>query len=477
MSHTERLRGWLDAHPILAPVLVGATLRAIAVAFGYGYFAADDIVYAIDPAFQWLSEPEFVYPSAIRSPIFAQALSLVMQAGRAVSSELGPLGTVRWTYAVLGAFSLLSVPAIFLLTTPYFGARAGRNAAWLVAIFPLMPRISTLALLNVVCLPLLTFGLALVLHRRSPIALTLGSLCLALSALLRFQLGLVFLALVCAFLWQRERRSEFPWLVAGGALGALVEAAIDMHAGRAPFATILSYLEFNAQHSSQFGASSPLTYVTFFVLATLPPLGFVLYRPLLAAARRAPTLTWIFLVYLVVHSMVPHKEERFMFSALTVFFAFLGAALAGAYDRHPRLTVALWTLYGLGGILASTSAPHQSTADALLSIHDNEKKSDLVLAAGRFYLPKIYLDGKVPVAPRSSIPWHRRDEIVGTESFHLVFLGPPRSDRDLIELRRHRCKLEGVFPCDIWDRLVLWVNFEPNKRRQARHLYRCDAAP
>ena len=71
----RRIVTFAARHPLAAPLLAGLVLRVVAAISGFGVFAADDYLYVIEPAWRWLIDPEYAFPSGFRSMLFPKIFS------------------------------------------------------------------------------------------------------------------------------------------------------------------------------------------------------------------------------------------------------------------------------------------------------------------------------------------------------------------------------------------------------------------
>ncbi|MEM6731743.1 MAG: glycosyltransferase family 39 protein, partial [Myxococcota bacterium] len=215
----------LVRHPLFGPLVVGLSARTVAALWGYGYFAADDVRYVLQPAFTWLTDPAHPYFSDIRSPLLARGFWLTMELGQTVGLTT-PVGLLRFGYLALGLYSLLAIPAVYAFTARTLGQRAAVTAAWLVAAEALMPRMSTRALISIAALPPITAGFACAARadetREMPSAILAGVL-LAFGSMIRFQAGLLYVGLFAFFVyraWRTQSGRPLLGLFLGGAVGA-----------------------------------------------------------------------------------------------------------------------------------------------------------------------------------------------------------------------------------------------------------------
>jgi hypothetical protein len=168
---------------------------------------------------------------------------------------------------------------------------------------------------------------------RRPGRLALAAALLANAAAIRFQLGPAIATLVVATCAGRLRQTWAPLLL-GGVLGLVPSALADLSMGQTPFAWILENVRMNiVEHrAADWSASGPLGYfaeawprLTFWVVPLVVLAGI--------GARRFPALAWTAVVNVVAHSLIAHKEYRYIL--LSVVIAVVLAAI-GTVDWATR---------------------------------------------------------------------------------------------------------------------------------------------
>lgn len=172
------------------------------------------------------------------------------------------------------------------------------------------------------------FGFALALDasssRRARLA---GASLLGFSVLLRLQNGL-FCAGLLLVLLARGRVREALDALAVLAAWALLFGLLDLVTWGGFFHSALAYLRFNAieGRAALWGVSPGAYYAgVLWRCMPLPLLCIALFAPL--AAARAAGLLGVALGFALVHSLVPHKELRFLFPALPLFCALAAAGM------------------------------------------------------------------------------------------------------------------------------------------------------
>ncbi len=447
--------------PWLPPLLAGAVLRLVAALIGYGFFASDDYRYALEPAWREVMTGETAPASAIRSVVFSRFLALVMRGVHGLGID-DPSWLVRGVYVTLGLWSLLAIPGVYRLTASRFGEPAARAAAWLMACEALVPRLSTRALIEVAAIPPLVWGLAMTrLPRRGLVAgLLLGAACM-----LRFQVGIIAITAVGWALWERRIKDASAMAVGGVAI-LLMQGLIDLSSHGRFLATLTDYVAFNAEHSSRFGHAPWFTYLVFLLLLTLPPLTYWLAKPLWHATRADVLTTSSLVAFVSIHSLVPHKEERFVFSVLPLAFVLLGAALA---ESRLAIRRAFWGLNAVALAIATLSDGQHNIIDPLRTAG----KAQRILIVGGYEAPALYAGGR---------PLERYAD--ADELARALTAAPPTSPlRIIVSADRPQpalptpgiaCAPPRAFTGDVVDRVLVWVNPQGNGRRSAKNAIDCE---
>jgi hypothetical protein len=247
----------------------------------------------------------------------------------------------------------------------------------------------------------------------------------------------------------------------------------------------------NANPHAELSRSTPLAYVGFWLLLTVPPATFVLAAPLVTATRRAALLAWPFLTFVVVHSLVPHKEDRFMLPVLPLFLVLFAAAVLLLEDegaqRWPRLA-RLWPatrafligVHALALVIAVTNQSQGNLREAMAAIHEDATATGVVSLGPE--LQTYFLgERRLPAERRSHIDG---DWLAATlaamsargESANRFLAFAPDRDRVALLLAGEGLACDEPQELDgYWlDRLLYRFNPERNRRRAPVLLWRCE---
>lgn len=318
-GETARSRRWALA--LGAIVLAALVLRWRAFA-PFDISHADEIMQYLEQAKRLATGHGIVpweYRYGARNGLIAQVLALPWWLGEALApGTLAPMLAARWSALAL---TLIALPAAWQL-----GALTSRRHA-LIALFVAATwyesvLFSTLLLSEVLATGLIAGGAALLLEGRR---LRWAGLLLALGVVLRLQYAPFVAVLALAAL--RLDWKAWGQVIAGGLIAAALGAVSDLAMGRAPFAWIWVNFTFNIGESraARFGANGPFDYATWLLLHLGPAAPLILGGALLAPARYRP-LVWALLANLAFHSLIAHKEYRFVW--LSTFLITVLAAIA-----------------------------------------------------------------------------------------------------------------------------------------------------
>jgi hypothetical protein len=168
--------------------------------------------------------------------------------------------------------------------------------------------------------------------------LMLAGALLAAAVTIRFQYAPAVAALAVAACVRDLRRCWLPVLV-GGLIGLLPSIVADLAMGATPFAWVLQNVQLNLiEHRAEsFSTSGPLGYV-----GEVWPRMALLAVPLIVlaavGARRYPAIAAMAVVNLIFHSLIAHKEYRFILLSVVaaVLLAAIGTVDWAHHDERTR---------------------------------------------------------------------------------------------------------------------------------------------
>jgi len=354
VAFTSRLSLSVVALP--AVLLIACAIRVWAV------WTQTYIVY-VDETFQYLEQGHrlafgsgvvpWEFQDGDRSWLLPGAIAALMRLSSLISDD--PLVYLRLIRLLCVALSLVVVWAGFRMGQRRDGLigaviTGGLCAIWFDLIY-FAPAVLTEVLAAHFTILAICLGLETGPH--SPRRLLLIGALFGLACCLRYQYAP---ALLAAVLWRyRFSWPDWRWLLLGGlAIVLPLAGGLDALTWGSPFQSIwLNFLRNSIQGvSSGMGAEPGGFYLSYLDIALRP-------LPLLAAlaivgAVRAPALALAAAVTLLEHSLVPHKEVRFIYLTIAAAPILIGLGfsevLAWFRTRLDRRFAAAWFLLASAGL-------------------------------------------------------------------------------------------------------------------------------
>jgi phosphatidylinositol glycan class B len=415
-------------HPLAALLLMAAAIR-LPLAFWPNVIHPDEIFQYLEPAWRMLGH-EGIVSWEWRYGMRSWLLPSLLAGPVALGDWVAPDGTGAFVVPrLVAALASLSIVA----SAWYFGARVSRThaiiAAFVAAIWfefvAFAPHTLGEPLATAIILPA-----ALLLSRDSlsQRQLAVGGALLAFAFVFRFQYAPAIAVLALGACWGHWR-NLIP-LTASGLVALIFSGVADAANGAVPFAWLIANVQQNLLHdrAAEFGVTPATTYLYSFWMmwsAAIMPLLFAIrqgwrYAPLLLAAAAAN---------IAFHSLIGHKEYRFIFLSvvLLIIIAALGSAdwiqwlrtKRGAWRRSALPLVAGgWVL--ISGALAATGTMPDNwmrgTGAARLAA---ELRGDPALCGLALYKTPFHL-----------LPG--RDRLVGRSPLYALHPADPLASGDLV---------------------------------------------
>lgn len=294
----------------------------------------DEIFQSIEPAHRLIYGTglvpwEFVY--GVRSWVLPGFIAGIMKAARVFGDGPGIyMPAIGMVFAALGATSALCA---YLWGRRFYGSWGGIIAGMFTACWIDTVYFAARPLSEVVAAHLLIVGLYLAAPGyavQGRARLILAGVVLGFAALLRIQIAPA-VALFVLWNWHDAAAParRLPLLIAGGLVAAALFGAVDTVTWGWPGESLWRNVLINLWYgvSAHWGVE-PWHYYLVAVLIYWGAATAVLLVLARLGALRLPALAVLALVIFVSHSMIPHKEVRFIYPAilLTVISAGLGLA-------------------------------------------------------------------------------------------------------------------------------------------------------
>jgi GPI mannosyltransferase 3 len=372
-------------------VIVGAALlRAALAASDNGIFWPDEIHQSLEQAHRAVFGYGLVsweFRDGARSWLFPGSIAALWK----LVSMLGVDSSMVLVVLARLAMAASSVVAIIYaskLAAVSGGKRAAIAAAVILATLPPSVVFAYRAMSETASAPLIVIG-AWLLWRRSPRAALYAGVALATACLLRYQNGLFVLVFAAALILQRRWREVIAFATSGAGV-ALLGGLLDWATWGRPFHSLLAYVDFNLVlgGASTFGVEPFWFYLTTLWSSTGPLLA-ILAGCFVAGCLVEPVIGGAVVAYVLAHSVLPHKEFRFLVPCLPLFACVAAVGVDRVLERlpAPRATGALAAAaltaafgYALFHLEYQDLGQYRGTERATLSVWNSEEETSLLLS-------------------------------------------------------------------------------------------------
>lgn len=339
----------LKKHLFIALVF-GMVLRTLTAYFDYGPFALDDYLHGLIPAYLLENYGEHLLPE-YRSWFLVWMLSAFLK----LCSSFGisdSLTQIRIMLTGLGAISLTAIIGCYLYVKNFDNRRFQLAALYLVSIYPLMLLVSTRAFGEAVSMSFLLFGIGISENARfnkKSLSFVIGMIILGIACLLRFQVAVFWFAYAICLLIMNWRYF-LPKILISGVIVILLQVIIDLSSSRTVFSTIIAYLQANEGGAAGYGVTPWYSTWLLILAFILAPFSLPLFKNFKSLLRSHWVIFIPFFLFVLAHSLVPHKEERFMFPIVGVELIFLAWLWMSNYQKNLSTKIFNWTIGGLGTV-------------------------------------------------------------------------------------------------------------------------------
>jgi phosphatidylinositol glycan class B len=133
---------------------------------------------------------------------------------------------------------------------------------------------------------------------------------------------------ILAIVVSERRFKDGVWFAVGASALGLLGGMLDWLTWGKPFYALKKYLYFNLKKSGAKFGRYPFSYYATVTWSAVGPAALVLAGAFVAGLRLAPKLGLLVLAYVGLHSLIPHKEYRFLMPVVPFGLALAGCGLA-----------------------------------------------------------------------------------------------------------------------------------------------------
>lgn len=306
-------------------LILGLLFRVVTGYFAYGPLAIDDYNDGIFPALTLIEGrwPEF---NIGRSYLLPYLLTAFGKLGLTLGYGVDGAEKVRSMMLGLGALSLTVVlggynyARRFDRINPHFA----KLLVYVLSLYFVMPFLGTRAFGE-------TVGMGFVMLGMSFLPSAWGFLLLAIASSFRYQIGIILFSCAVIALIQRRRKAVFP-VCAGILAFLLLQSIVDLSSARYPLKSFLDHVFINRHGGAEYGSQPWYSHFVLLIGCFFIPFSIPFLDRVPQAIRQHSDAAVSLAAFACVHTLIAHKEERYMAPILPLLLILLVAAWTQKWD-------------------------------------------------------------------------------------------------------------------------------------------------
>ena len=329
-----RARSLARFAPYAAILGLASPIRLWAAVADQGIFWPDEVYQSLEQghrvAFGYGLIP-WEFEQGARSWLFPGLIGLLWKLAAALGVH-GALTLIVIAKMAVVLAGLAGIAASMRLAEKLSGTSGALLAGALSAAFPAMVVFGARCMTETVSGPLIVGAAVLLLEpgtRRARIAAALA----ASAVFFRYQNGVVVVGLLALLFAQKRKQDAIQFAVVAAIVG-LLGGALDWVTWGRPFHAFIEYVQFNLVEgkASKWG-TSPFGFYLETAWSSTGPALLLVPLGLAAIWPRARGYVLIAVAYVLAHSLIPHKEYRFLLPIVPFAMGLAGAGLASIYAQ------------------------------------------------------------------------------------------------------------------------------------------------
>lgn len=412
LQNKSRFLSYIEKHPLTTILLAALILRLLAAFFSKGYAFHDDHFCVLRVANSWANGiPHWLtaaHPPK-HSMVYAGINAFFMWIMH--SFDIVDPEVKATVLRILHAFySILIVYFGFKITKLLSNTRNAILAGWILALLWFMPYLSVKFLAELVCVPPVLAGFYYILKaERQP------NNCWKLWVLAGVLFGLAFTIRLHTVLFAgglgivllvKKKWTESILFTVGYLLMVIILIGIpDILFFDYPFQYVVDYFIFNSENAYNYITGSPFKFLITTFGFLVPPVSVFLMWGYIKAWKIEPKIFVAVLIFFLVHSFFPNKQERFLLPMypLLIILGVIGwnqfKDASRFWLKHPQLYSGLWKFFWTVNIIAAVALALTFTKkDRVAPLHYLSQQHDvesIIIESerGRVKQPPVYYVG------------------------------------------------------------------------------------
>ena len=325
--NNNKILSYYKSNTFTVILMVGLFFRLLATVFSMGYGWHDDQFLIIEVAQSWVDGIDYYawLPSVdgTRVPegfsFFYVGIHYLLFSFFKLIGVVNPQVKMLVVRLIHALWSMLTVYFGYKITYKLSDKKTATIVGWMLSIYWIFPMISVRNLVEYVSIPLLMYGLWVVIKNEKNtnyfVWLWAGIL-FGLAFNIRYQTMLITGGIGLVTLIQGRWKSTF-FLGLGVLIPIIVfQGGIDYFTWGKPFVQFTEYVNYNMHNAARYIVSPWYTYIILLLGILIPPVSLFIIAGFFQQWKKLLVIFFPVLLFFVFHSYYPNKQERFIITII-----------------------------------------------------------------------------------------------------------------------------------------------------------------
>ena len=304
-------------------MLVGIFFRLLATVFSKGYGWHDDQFLIIEIAQSWVDGVDYYswlpFADGSNPPegfsFFYVGLHYLLFSFFEFIGIFDPQFKMLLVRLLHAFWSMLIIYYGYKITLHLSNISSANIVGWMLSVFWIFPMISVRNLTEYVCIPLILYGLWIIIKSNKDTKFLLwfwAGVVLGMAFNIRFQTALLIGSIGLVMLFQNKWKGALIVALGGITSIVIIQGGIDYLVWGKPLVQLFEYVNYNMHNAAKYIVSPWYTYILFLAGILIPPISIFIIIGFFKQWRKLLIIFLPILIFLIFHSYYPNKQERFV---------------------------------------------------------------------------------------------------------------------------------------------------------------------
>lgn len=343
----SKIKSFIEQKPLQFLILIGLALRLIAAFTAHGYYAYDDYGKVVNIAWGWSIGENFdgwfvdnyTQNESLRHILYPGIISLFLSTCKliGITTPFNQMAVIQLIHAL---YSLLIITLTYKTALLLSTKKNAFLVGLLCAVIWFFPFLSVRTMAEWVSIVPILFSYYFYYKHQGKnkpwLALAIGVL-FAFTFTLRYQTAFLILGFGIASVFYKEWKKILFMAIGFLVTTTLLQGVVDYYVCGMPFGKIIAYIDYNFNNSSDYISRPVFDYILIIPGLFLPPIGLFLFLGIFKNIKKHLHIFLGVILFLIFHSLVENKQERFIFTILPIIL------LIGTIGLQDFLKNDFWT--------------------------------------------------------------------------------------------------------------------------------------